>query len=82
MTLTVRLPQRVEQDLAQYCVERKLSKSDAVKLALEGLLRTPPALSPYELGRDLFAAPPETVGEDVARQSKRLLRERFRSSAA
>jgi len=37
MTLTVRLPQRVEQDLAEYCAKRRLTKSEAVKLALEEL---------------------------------------------
>ena len=40
MTLTVRLPLRVEQELARYCVERKVSKSAAVKQALDGLLHS------------------------------------------
>ena len=43
MTPTVRLPQRVEQDLAECCAKRGLTKSEAVKLALEELLRTPEA---------------------------------------
>ena len=34
MTLTVRLPRRVEQELAEYCVERRITKSEAVKQAL------------------------------------------------
>ena len=37
MTLTVRLPQRVVQSLAEYCAKRRLAKSEAVKLALEKL---------------------------------------------
>jgi len=37
MTLTVRLSPRVEQELAEYCVKRRLTKSEAVKLALEEL---------------------------------------------
>ena len=41
MTLTVRLPQHVEQELTAYCAERGLTKSEAVKLALEELLRAP-----------------------------------------
>ena len=41
MTLTVRLPQRVEQELAEYCAKRRLTKSEAVKLALEELLALP-----------------------------------------
>jgi hypothetical protein len=41
MTLTVRLPHCIEQDLAEYCVKRRLTKSAAVKQALEELLRSP-----------------------------------------
>ena len=33
MTLTVRLPDRVEQQLAEYCVKRRITKSEAVKQA-------------------------------------------------
>ena len=39
MTLTVRLPTRVEQELAEYCATHGVSKSDAVNQALEGMLR-------------------------------------------
>ena len=74
MTLTVRLPERVEQDLAEYCVAHGVSKSEAVKRALEGLLQTPDkgraSLNHAFVGCD--AAP-----GDVARHTKRLLRERF-----
>ena len=38
MTLTVRLSERVEQELAEYCTKNRLSKSEAVKLALDKLL--------------------------------------------
>lgn len=41
MTLTVRLPQRVEHELAEYCAKHRITKSEAVKLALEELLRAP-----------------------------------------
>lgn len=80
MTLTVRLSLRVEQTLAEYCVERKITKSAAVKQAIENLLEVearPP--SAYDLGRDLFG--PETDEapiDDLASNSKRLLREHFR----
>ena len=80
MTLTVRLPGRVEQDLAEYCVKHRLSKSKAVKLALDKLLTaSADNPSPYDLGKDLFG--PHTDArptEDTARNSKRLLREHFR----
>ena len=38
MTLTVRLPQHVEQELAEFCVKRRITKSEAVKQALMDLL--------------------------------------------
>lgn len=83
MTLTVRLPLKVEQQLAEYCVERKITKSNAVKLALDGLLGQPATASPHDLGADLFGAGAEGKRKevDVARHSKRLLRERFRGGA-
>ena len=40
MTLTVRLPERVEQELAEYCTKHRLSKSEAVKLALDRAARS------------------------------------------
>ena len=82
MTLTVRLPDRVEQELAEYCVKRRISKSEAVKQALVELLATNAGKpSAYDLGKDLFGphtdAPPT---EDMALHSRRLLRESFRAT--
>jgi Arc/MetJ-type ribon-helix-helix transcriptional regulator len=75
MTLTVRLPERVEQDLAEYCVAHGVSKSEAVKRALEELLqnavRGKVALNHPFIGCDATSG-------DVARHTKRLLRERVR----
>jgi hypothetical protein len=80
MTLTVRLPDRVEQELAEYCTKHRVSKSEAVKLALDKLLAAGAGKpSPYELGKDLFGPHTDrTPTEDIARNSKRLLREYFR----
>jgi len=80
MTLTVRLPERMEQELAAYCTRHRLSKSDAVKLALGQLLAASAGRpSPYDLGRDLFGPHTDArPGEDIARNSKRVLREHFR----
>ena len=80
MTLTVRLPQRVEQELADYCVKRRITKSEAVKQALMELLSANVGKpSAYELGKDFFGphtdVPPT---ENIARNSTRLLREHFR----
>jgi hypothetical protein len=77
MPLSVRLPPRVEQELASYCEARKLTRSEAVKRAIEAMLHAPgDAASAWELGRGFIGSDPR-AGE-VARHSKRLLRERFR----
>ncbi|MSQ70128.1 MAG: hypothetical protein EXR27_02405 [Betaproteobacteria bacterium] len=81
MTLTVRLPDRVEQQLAEYCVKRRITKSDAVKQALVDLLAADTGKpSAYDLGKDLFGPHTDVAPtEDIARDSKRLLREHFRT---
>lgn len=80
MTVTVRLPPVLEQELARYCVERNITRSDAIKQAITRLVTAESsAATPYDLGRDLFG--PESDAprkDDVAANSKRLLRERFR----
>jgi hypothetical protein len=76
MTLTVRLPPRVEQDLAEYCVKRHITKSEAVKQALEGLLRIPdPGTHP---ARHPFIGGDKGDGSDVSGNIKAALRARFR----
>ncbi len=76
MTLTVRLPPRVEQELAEYCVKRRLTKSEAVKRAVEELLRVSEArkadLSHPYIGSD------KGDGSDVSGNIKAALRARFR----
>lgn len=81
MAISVRLPHRVEQKLVEYCVSHKLTKSQAVKEALARMLETGAhAPSPYELGGDIFARHEQIAPtEDIARNSRRLLRERFKS---
>lgn len=80
MTLTVRLPPHVEQELAEYCVKRRITKSEAVKQALMDLLSANAGKpSAYDLGKDLFGPHTDAVPtEDIARHSARLLREHFR----
>jgi hypothetical protein len=81
MTLTVRLPLRVEQELAEYCVSNKISKSEAVKEALDILLtRTRTAATAYELGKDLFDAD-DTPAQRHVPYSKANLRALARSRA-
>jgi hypothetical protein len=80
MPISVRLPPRVEQKLAEYCVSHKVTKSEAVKRALEEMLAASSARpTPYELGRELFERNLRTKPtHDTARNSKRLLIEHFR----
>ena len=73
MPISVRLPPRVEQKLAEYCVDQNVSKSEAVKRALEQLL-DPKAVP---LSEDPFFS--KLIGSDprpgdIARHTKRLLR--------
>ena len=72
MTLTVRLPHRIEQELADYCVKRRLTKSEVVKLALDGLLRAPAANT-----RHPFIGGDKGDGADVSGNIKAALRARF-----
>jgi Arc/MetJ-type ribon-helix-helix transcriptional regulator len=80
MPISVRLPARVEQQLAEYCTSRKVTKSDAIKRALERMLQASAKRpSPYELGKAFFEQHRGTPAtEDIALNSKRLLREHFR----
>ncbi|MEI6302517.1 MAG: hypothetical protein WCR74_13830 [Betaproteobacteria bacterium] len=80
MTLTVRLPDRVEQELTDYCVKHRLTKSEAVKRALEELLAASAGkATAYDLGKDLFGSHTDAAPtEDTAKNSKRLLRAHFR----
>jgi len=80
MPLTVRLPHRIEQELAEYCAKHRLTKSVAVKQALANLLAASAGKpGAYDLGKDLFGPQTDAAPtEDIARHSARLLRERFR----
>jgi len=80
MPVSVRLSPRVEQKLADYCVSHKVTKSEAIKRALEQMLEASAGKpSPYDLGREFFERNLRTKPtRDVARHSKRLLIEHFR----
>lgn len=77
MTLTVRLPQRVEQELAEYCVRCRVTKSAAVKQALEGLLKSA-ATGDDEL-KHPFIGGDKGDGSDVSGNIKAALRARFKA---
>lgn len=67
MTTTVRIPQRLEQALARYCVETRRSKSEVIIELLEQRFTTgQPEKTPYELACEtgfIGALTAETVGE-------------------
>jgi hypothetical protein len=75
MTLTVRLPPRVEQELAEYCVKRRVTKSQAVKRALEEMLRLPEGAA---RSSHPFIGGDKGDGSDVSGNVKAALRARFR----
>lgn len=78
MPISVRLPPRVEQKLADYCVSHNVTKSEAVKRALEHLFDRSGAPSDAYQASAGFRGSDKAAG-DVARHSKRLLRQRFRN---
>lgn len=81
MPISVRLPPRVEQRLAEYCATHKVSKSEAVKRALEGLFdNAGPPTDVYKASAR-FRGSDATRG-DVARHTKRLLRQHFRNKTS
>jgi len=80
MPISVRLPPRVEQELADYCVAHKVTRSEAVKRALDQLLQSSAGQrSPYDLGKEFFERK-GTPRRDVGSRSKRLLKERYRGN--
>ena len=78
MALTVRLPLRVEQELAEYCVKRRITKSEAVKRALQELLHSPLEGARYQ--RPPFIGGDKGDGSDVSGNIKAALRARLRST--
>lgn len=77
MTLSVRIPDKVEQELAEYCTRHRITKSEAVKRALEQLLdKTGEPPDAYKASAK-FRGHDKRPG-DIARHTKRLLREHFR----
>jgi hypothetical protein len=78
MPISIRLPPQTEQALAGYCADHALSKSEVIKHALEDFLtaRTQVA-TPYQLGQNGFGADVTHEG-DIARNTSRLLKEKFR----
>jgi predicted DNA-binding protein len=81
MTTTVRLPHRVEQALASYCVENRRTKSEVIVELLEQRLLGTAATeaSPYALAEAAgFIACVEGETNSAA-NAKKLVREKIRA---
>jgi RHH-type rel operon transcriptional repressor/antitoxin RelB len=74
MSLSIQLPDNLEQQLTIYCQQHHLSKNETIRLALERLLTTAnKRLTPYELGKDGFGSD-QTHEGDIAQHTKDLLK--------
>ena len=79
MNLSIELPQALNEQLASYCHAHGLTENEAVEYALHQFLKNSALPTPYDLGAEGFGAD-HTHSGDIARNSQRLLRERFRAS--
>jgi hypothetical protein len=76
MTHSVELPAALRAQLSDYCKAHQLSEEEAIARAIEQLVCGAKPPTPYELGAAGFGAD-HTHSGDIAKNSKRLLRERF-----
>lgn len=75
MTTTVRIPPRLEQVLAQYCVTTRRSKSEVIiELLEERFAREPEGKTPYELACDAGFIGSYTGDETPAADTKARVR--------
>jgi hypothetical protein len=79
MNLSIDLPKILEEQLVSYCHAYGITENEAVQRALHRLLNDSLSPTPYELGTEGFGAD-HTHSGDIAKNSQRLLRERFRAS--
>ena len=84
MTTTVRLPLRVEQALATYCVENRCTKSEVIVGLLEARLMGLPAdTAPFDLAETAgFIGCVDGGGggvNTVAANAKKLIRQKIRA---
>ncbi|MDD2741681.1 MAG: hypothetical protein PHV02_05370 [Rhodocyclaceae bacterium] len=75
MTTSVRIPPRLEQALARYCVETQRSKSEVIIELLQNHLTSEPALkTPYELACETGFIGAVALDEDAAENSRNAVR--------
>jgi len=81
MSLSTRLPTILQERLAAYCQSHGLSEDQAIEQAIRQLLGDTAQPTAYDLGAEGFGADRTNSG-DIARNSKKLLREHFRAPSA
>ena len=75
MTTTVRIPPRLEQALARYCVETRRSKSEVIIELLENRFTAEsPAKTPYELACETGFVGALELDENAAENSRNAVR--------
>ena len=75
MTTTVRIPLRLEQALARYCVETRRSKSEVIIELLENRFTAEsPSKTPYELACDAGFVGALSLEENAAENSRNAVR--------
>ncbi|UCV29777.1 hypothetical protein [Ferribacterium limneticum] len=75
MTTTVRIPRRLEQALARYCVETRRSKSEVIIELLEKRFTAEaPLKTPYELACEAGFVGVLALDEDSAENSRNTVR--------
>lgn len=80
-TINARLPLRVEQKLAEYCIKRGVKRSEAVVRALDHYLdQETGGVNAYSLAADLI--PSHGVKEVQADNARKLARKAFRGTRA
>lgn len=82
MTTTVRLPPRVEQALASYCLEKRRTKSEVIVELLEqrllGSSDVTTETTPFEQAQAAGFLGCIEGGRNTAAQAKKLVREKIR----
>jgi len=77
MSLSIQLPAILEERLVIFCQAHGITEDQAIQRALEQLLSENGSLAPYDIGVEGFGAD-HTHSGDIAINSRRILRERFR----
>lgn len=76
--IAVRLPESLEKELTNYAKNNNISKSKAVKEALELYLKEKKNKTPYELGENIFGRY-SSGRDDLSTTYKQKIKEKIRA---